>query len=130
MTQGISQRIADIVGAWDGVTVQPHKFGGIEFRVAHREIGHLHGDRMADLLFPVKERRSLVASGRAYAHHILPDTGWVSFPIRSEHDVPAVVALLRRNYERLRGLGKRSVQRPVSRSAELLEDRSLEDLQA
>ncbi len=130
MTHGISQRIADIVGAWDGVTVQPHKFGGIEFRVQHREIGHLHGDRMADLLFPVKERRSLVASGRAYAHHILPDTGWVSFPIRSEHDVPAVVALLRRNYERLRGLGARAAHRPVSRSAELLADRSPEDLQA
>jgi hypothetical protein len=29
---------------WPGVTVEPHRFGGIEFREGRREIGHLHGD--------------------------------------------------------------------------------------
>lgn len=126
----ISQRIAEIVGAWEGVTVQPHRFGGIEFRVQHREIGYLHGDRMADLLFPVRERRLLVSSGRAYAHHILPNTGWVSFPIRSVHDVPAVVALMRENYERLRGLERRTVTPHLSHNAEMLPGRTPDDLPA
>lgn len=130
MPNPISQRIAQIVGAWEGVTVQPHKFGGIEFRVQHREIGHLHGDRMADLLFPVKERRLLVSSGRAYPHHILPNTGWVSFPIRSVHDVPAVVSLMRENYERLRGMERRAVTPHLSGDAELLPARTPDDLPA
>jgi len=30
-----------------GVTAQPHHFGGVEFTLHHREIGHLHGDRLA-----------------------------------------------------------------------------------
>ncbi len=130
MAQKISQRICEIVGAWEGVTVQPHRYGGVEFRVQQREIGHLHGERMADLLFTIKERRALVASGRAYAHHILPDTGWVSFPIRSEHDVPAVVSLMRRNYERLRGLNPRTTTRPMSASVRFVAGRSPDDLPA
>ncbi len=130
MPNPISQRIAEIVGAWEGVTVQPHRFGGIEFRVHQREIGHLHGDRMADLLFPVKERRLLVSSGRAYAHHILPNTGWVSFPIRSVHDVPAVISLFRENYERLRGMERRTVTPHLSNNAEMLPGRTPDDLPA
>ncbi len=127
---GIGQRITDIVATWDGVTVQPHRFGGVEFRVDQREIGHIHGDRMVDLLFPVRERRDLVASGRARPHHILPDSGWVSFPLRSEHDIPAAVDLLRRNYERLRGLGPRSIMpRALGESVQLVSDHTPDDLQ-
>lgn len=36
---------------WSGVTVEPHCFGGIEFRINNREIGHLHGNYLADLQF-------------------------------------------------------------------------------
>ena len=126
----ISGRIAEIVGAWEGVIVQPHRYGGLEFRVQQREIGHLHGDRMADLLFPVRERRDLVAAGRARAHHILPDSGWVSFPIRSEHDIPAVIDLMRRNYERLCGFGVRAPTRPLGKSPRLVDDRNAGELPA
>jgi hypothetical protein len=34
---------------WPDVTAEPHRFGGIEFRVNKREMGHIHGDRVADL---------------------------------------------------------------------------------
>ena len=43
--------------------------------------------------------------GRAEAHHTLPLTGWVTFRLRTEHDVPGAVDLFRLNYERLRGTG-------------------------
>lgn len=93
-------RIESVVSEWPGVDVVPHRFGGREFRVGERELGHLHGDRLLDLPFPVRIRRQLVAAGRASVHHILPETGWVSFYIRTAADVPAAIELLRLNFER------------------------------
>jgi hypothetical protein len=100
MRDQVAASIEREVASWPGVTVEPHRFGGVEFRVGHRELGHLHGSRLADLPFPVKVREQLVASGKAQPHHIMPTSGWVSVPIRSAQDVDAVVALFRMNYER------------------------------
>ena len=96
----VEERIAAEVGAWDGVTVHPHRFGGVEFRVGRRELGHLHGSRLADLPFPTRVRERLVAEGKAQPHDILPESGWVSVPIRTDDDVQRVVELFRMNYER------------------------------
>ncbi|GAB4197399.1 MAG: DUF5519 family protein [Coleofasciculaceae cyanobacterium] len=100
-TNTISQTIVDIVSTWEGVTIAPHRFGGIEFRVDNREIGHLHGSYQADIPFSARLRKELVASGRASLHHIYPNSGWVSFYIHSVDDIPALIELLRLNYERL-----------------------------
>ena len=78
----------------------PHRYGGIEFRLGRRELGHLHGSRLADLPFPVAVRNQLVANGRVKPHHILPDSGWVSRWIREEADATDVIKLFRMNYER------------------------------
>jgi|SRR5882672_531028 len=94
------ERIEREVGSWDGVTVSPHRFGGIEFRVGRRELGHLHGDRLADLPFPVPIRKEIVAAGRAELHHVLPESGWVSLWIRRADDVDTAIALFRLNYDR------------------------------
>ncbi|MGH2720486.1 MAG: luciferase family protein [Actinomycetota bacterium] len=93
--------IAAEVGAWPGVSTRAHRFGGVEFRLGRVELGHLHGDHLADLPLPKAIRDEVVASGRARPHHVLPDSGWVSRPIRTEGDARDVVAL-RSSYERLR----------------------------
>ena len=100
MAQSIASVIEQQVRAWPGVEVGPHRFGGIEFRVGRREIGHLHGNRLADLPFPVRVREELVAAGKAQPHHIQPESGWVSFHIHGVADVAAVVELFRLSYER------------------------------
>jgi hypothetical protein len=100
MNDPITAQITDEVAGWAGVSVAPHRFGGIEFLVGRRELGHLHGHHLADLPFPVRIREQLVAEGKAQPHHILPESGWVSFVIRDPSDVAAVVALFRLNYER------------------------------
>jgi hypothetical protein len=82
------------------VTVIPHRFGGVEFRVGRRELGHLHGEGLADLPFPVTVREQLVAEGRARVHHVMPESGWVSYYIRSDADVRGAVELFRLNYDR------------------------------
>lgn len=38
--------------------------------------------------------------GRAEPHHVLPESGWASFPIRGDEDVPGAPALFRLSYER------------------------------
>lgn len=130
-THPFASRIRDVVAEWEGVTVSPHRFGGFTFRVHHREIGHLHGDAVADLPFPVRIRRDLVAAGRAQPHHALPASGWVSHPIRSALDVPPVLALLRLNYDRLRGVRARLPRVPtISDSLQLLSDDSTGTLPA
>jgi hypothetical protein len=98
---GIAERIEREVGAWPGVEAGPHRFGGVEFRLGRAEIGHLHGGRLADLTFPTRVRDELVQAGRAVAHHVLPDSGWVSFRIGGPEDVPAALALFRMSYDRL-----------------------------
>ena len=100
MSTTIAQQIEREVASWSGVVVKPHRFGGIEFLVGRREIGHLHGSRLADIPFPIVIRKQLVAEGKADLHHVLPSSGWISYRIRNEADVPAVVELFRLSYER------------------------------
>lgn len=100
MTENMHDAIAREVTSWPGVTAGRHRFGGTEFRLGRRELGHLHGSRIADLPFPLLVRNELVESGRAEPHHVFPDSGWVTFRMHNRADVPAVVALFRLNYER------------------------------
>lgn len=95
-------RVRDAVGSWDGVTMHDHRFGGIEFRVGRRELGHLHRT-IADLPFPRAVRDALVAAGRARPHHVLPESGWITAPMRTDADVANVIDLFRQNYERTAG---------------------------
>lgn len=97
----IKDRIIREILSWPEVTAGPHRFGGVEFRYRGTELGHVHGDRLADLPFPTRVRNELIAAGRAQPHHILPESGWVSFWIRGPEDVPAVIALFRMPYDRL-----------------------------
>ncbi len=97
----IKESIEQEILGWPGTESRPHRFGGVEFRVNGHEIGHLHGDRLADLPFPRKVREELVSAGKAQTHHVLPQTGWVSYRIRGEEDVDGALELFRRNYERL-----------------------------
>jgi hypothetical protein len=87
---------------WPGVTVEPHRFGGIGFRCNKRELGHIHGDRLADLPFPMNIRNELVNSRRVSPHHIFPKSGWVSYWIKSADDVPAIIGLFQLQYLRLK----------------------------
>ena len=86
---------------WPGVIAGQHRFGGREFRVGKLELGHLHGSAVADLPFPRALRDELVSRGKVAPHHHVPNSGWVSFHFRGEEDIPAALALFRRNYERI-----------------------------
>ena len=96
-------RIRQTVGSWPGVSSLPHRFGGIEYRFGKKEMGHVHGDRLADLPMPRRLHDELIAAGRAQPHHVLPETGWVSVFIDGPEDVDDVIDLFRMQYERYSG---------------------------
>ena len=50
----------------------------------------------------MKIRNELVSSGFVSPHHILPHSGWISYWIKGEEDIPAIVKLFKMRYERLR----------------------------
>jgi hypothetical protein len=87
------------VSSWNGVTVGEHRFGGVEFRIGRRELGHLHAT-IADLPFPKRIRDELVAAGKARPHHVIPNSGWITVSMRTASEVTGVIELFRQNYER------------------------------
>lgn len=96
---GAGHVIFATVASWAEVAHGPHRFGGTEFRLGHREVGHVHGDALVDIPFPLAVRDELVKSGAAEPHHILPQSGWVSVYLRNSGDVERAIQLLRRSYE-------------------------------
>jgi hypothetical protein len=96
--RGAQRRIVEAAGQWADVEIKPHRYGGLEFRLGRRELGHIHGDRLLDIPFPKSVRDEIVASGEAEPHHILPESGWVSLFLRSEEDVPRAIRLLERSF--------------------------------
>jgi Family of unknown function (DUF5519) len=97
--RGAGEYIKKTVSSWEGIEAHPHRFGGTEFRIGRREIGHIHGDALVDIPFPTKIRDEIVAAREAQPHHILPETGWVSFYLREDGDAERAIALLKRSYD-------------------------------
>ena len=96
---GAQTQITTAITQWPEMTVAPHRFGGVEYQLGTREIGHIHGDTLVDIPFPTTIRNELVASGQVRPHHILPDSGWISFYIRQPEDVNLAIELLQKSYK-------------------------------
>jgi hypothetical protein len=87
--------------SWKGVTIHEHNFVTVIFYVDGIEMGHIHGDSIADLQFPARLGKKLVREGYVSAHHVIPKSGWVSHEIENPKDVQAVIELFRFQYNRL-----------------------------
>ena len=98
----ITKNIKQAILSWPGVTSNPYQFGGIEFRINKRDMGHIHGEKLADLPFPIEIRKEIIASGKALPHIIYPESMWVSYIIYNEDDIPKIIDLFRLQYERLK----------------------------
>lgn len=81
------------------VTEAAHRFGGVVFHVGRHEIGHLHGESVADLPFAPHVRDELVARGSISPEHLVPDSDWISRRVHEPGDVETIVELFRVSYE-------------------------------
>jgi hypothetical protein len=95
---GAGKRIESELSRWEGITTSPHRFGGVEFKLASREVGHIHGDSLVDIPLPKGVRDELVSSAEAEPHHVLPKSGWVSVYLNEPSDVDRAIAILRRSF--------------------------------
>lgn len=91
------------VAAWKGVSTSLHKFGGVQFNYAGKELGHIHSHGIVDVLFSRRIKASLVQEKRAEDHHSFKQSGWVSYYIRSAADRDGALYLLLLAYQRSAG---------------------------
>ena len=97
-----SEQITAEVTSWPGVVAGFGDRSEFAFRVGRKEIGHLHGDRVAHLGFPKQVWAELFEQGRIDYHPVFPGRpGYASRAIETEDDVRDVIVLLRLNYDRV-----------------------------
>jgi hypothetical protein len=97
-----SQQITAEVTSWPGVEAGPGERGEFAFKLGRREIGHLHGDRVAHFGFPKQVWARLFEQGRIDYHPVFPGKpGYGARRIDDEDDVRDVIGLLRLNYDRI-----------------------------
>lgn len=95
-------RISEAVTAWPGVEAVERERGEFSLRYRGRELGHLHGHRVAHFSFPREVGEALRQAGRVGPHPVAPrSVKWAARSIRDAEDEAEVVALMRLNYERL-----------------------------
>ena len=95
LTAAVRQELLPLPGVTEGA----HRFGGVVFHLGRRELGHLHGETVADLPLAPQFRDELLASGRVSAAEIAADSAWLSRSVHSPQDVANVVELFRLSYE-------------------------------
>src|SRR5258708_30952118 len=94
------KNLEDEISAWPHVSIHPHRFGGREFRFGDAEVGHMHTGGTVDIPFPRSVRDALLEEGLAEEHRWVPNSGWITFRVRSEEDFNHAVWLLRLSYLR------------------------------
>jgi len=77
------------------VSLGVHRFGGIGFFVRGKEMSHIHGNGLLDCWVGRTNRDRLVQErGGVMAHHVFPQSGWISFFVRGSGDVERALELI------------------------------------
>lgn len=91
--------IENEVLSWKNTSIGSHKYGGLQFNLNQKELGHIHGNGILDILFNRKIKSALIKEGKAEPHHIFKDSGWVTFRIQTEQDKLSAIELLKYSYQ-------------------------------
>lgn len=101
---GFSEQITAEVTTWPGVEAGMGERGEWGFSVAGKQIGHLHGDRVAHFGFPRDVGTALREAGRVTPHPVNRHSPKLAArELHSDEDVHDVIELMRLNYERISG---------------------------
>ena len=92
------EKIVETVSGWRAIETGPHRFGGTEFTLGSREVGHVHSGGLVDVNFPKRMRDLLVEAGWTGEHHVIPASGWTTLYVRTDRDVERAIRLLRLSY--------------------------------
>ena len=94
------KKLEDEVSVWPHVSVHSHRFGGRDFLFDKAEVGHVHTGGIVDIPFPRSVRDALLVNGLAKEHHWVPNSGWITFRMRSEEDLGHALWLMGLSYLR------------------------------
>ena len=94
------KQLEESVALWPRISVHAHRFGGREFRFAKAEVGHVHQGGVVDIPFPRSFRDALLTEGLAEEHRWVPNSGWITFRVRSGKDLRQAIWLMRLSYLR------------------------------
>jgi hypothetical protein len=81
------KRLEIEVSLWLQISVYAPRFGGREFCFGSAEVGHVHESGTVDIPFPRPVHDALLAESLAEEHRWIPNSGWISFHVRSEEDL-------------------------------------------
>lgn len=95
--------IENEVLSWQHTSLHIHKFGGTQFNLRGKELGHIHGNGLLDVLFSRKMKAELSERYPVKDHHIFKNSGWISFQVQTEDDKKVAIELLRCSYAAFRG---------------------------
>src|ERR1700687_5845663 len=94
------KKLEEEVSAWPHISIHLHRFGGREFRFGNAEVGHTHTGGVVDIPFPRSIRDALLEEGLAEEHRWVPNSGWITFCVRSEDDLEHALWLMGLSYLR------------------------------
>jgi len=94
------KKLEDEVLTWPRVSVRGHRFGGREFLFDEAEVGHVHTGGTVDIPFPRSVRDALLANSLVEEHHWVPNSGWITFNMRTADDLKHALWLMRLSYLR------------------------------
>jgi hypothetical protein len=86
-----------------GVTLSIHKYGGRQFNYNNRELGHIHGNGMVDVLLNKKIKEELMHKGWVEKHHTFKNSGWITMFLRSRSDAEKAIHVLKISKNRIDG---------------------------
>ena len=99
---GYSDQITEAVTGWPVVEAGMGDRGEWGFSVNGKQIGHLHGDRVAHFGFPRDVGQALRDAGRVGPHPVNRHSPQLAArELHSDEDVRDVIELMRLNYERV-----------------------------
>lgn len=82
------------VASWPEVERSNYVYGGTEFRIFNRNVGHIHSNGLLDLPFKKQVRDLVIDHGMADWHHFGKKMMWVSVKISASEDFHKVRPLL------------------------------------
>jgi len=94
------KNLEDEISAWPHVSIHPHRFGGRKFRFGNAEVGRMHTGAVVDIPLSRSIPDALLDQGRTDEHHWVPNSGWITFRVRSEDDLKHALGLMRLSYLR------------------------------
>lgn len=88
------------ISQWPNISVHPHRFRAREFSFGKAEVGHIHLGGVVDIPFTRAIHDTLLTDGLAEKHRFVPNSGWITFRVRTEQDLKHALWLMRLSYLR------------------------------